>query len=160
MRNWQVDRLLQRVPLIIGGDDPLGRALALNPELILLDVEPLVAPWNAPLVHLEHGLSAAQDRTRGSTKVVFVSNSRLQYHPNSPHVWGARKPLKVKVNQYISNPHTVVVGDTLLTDGLLAWRLGVPFIEVATTAASRPWWPRIQAQLARPIRRLLFEERH
>lgn len=49
-----------------------------------------------------------------------------------------------------------VVGDQVLTDGLLAWRLRLPFVHVVQTIRNEPSWPRLMRAVAYPFAKTLF----
>jgi predicted HAD superfamily phosphohydrolase YqeG len=51
-----------------------------------------------------------------------------------------------------------VVGDQVLTDGLLAWRLRLPFVHVVRPIRNEPSWPQLMRAIAFPLTKTLFRQ--
>jgi hypothetical protein len=143
--------------------DDLPRLLeALAAHTVVFDVEPLVAAWDGPQEALDRGISAVLDLVMAVPAVhvvCFATNSarRPSTLPPTPgvdviYLVSARKP--ARVSQYASLPRPgVVVGDQMLTDGLLARRLGYSFLHYRHPQPA-PVGPRVLdgiGQLARPL---------
>lgn len=139
-----------------------GRAGELSARTVIFDVEPLVAYWNGTREDLDEGIARVLSEIAGwpAVEVVcFSTNSRRR--PSAvPSVAGvqvvylasAGKPLRTTAYLRFPRPG-VVIGDQVVTDGLLARRLGYGFIQV-TGPENSPVGPRLMAgagRLARPV---------
>lgn len=140
----------------------LGEALAVVTELRLdhciFDLENTLGPYssnqskNDPLAHTPLPPQVA----------LVVSNAR--WTKNLESVGGcaaiglARKPFtrKSKIDDAL-NHKTIdaVVGDQVLTDGLLAMRLGVPFVHVDRQTSEEPAWPRLMRKVGNLVLKLI-----
>jgi predicted HAD superfamily phosphohydrolase YqeG len=132
--------------------------LAAHPKVhtLFLDIENTISPYHASPSDLSLDMLNTVSRTRSVrsiSAVVFISNGTLSPEilpPSTPAltvslVTRARKPFVRRVNELglLPNSRAVVCGDQPLTDGLLAWRLGVPFLYVRRSRSSEPRWPRL-----------------
>lgn len=97
-------------------------------------------------------------------RIVFLTNSRrvpvdgLLAESRAVYVARARKPWRLGPLAG-SKPPIAVIGDQLLTDGLLAWRLsreGTPAVFLHWQCAQTLWWPRLQHRAGNCLRPLLF----
>jgi predicted HAD superfamily phosphohydrolase YqeG len=137
-----------------------------RPATVVADVEPLVAAWDSAAAEVERRaarfaekLAAAMPRTL--RLLVFASNSRMPVpadlraeNIDIVFVSAARKPWVTRYLAAAPRP-IVVVGDQVVTDGLLAVRLRAAFIHFI--AEDRPpWWPRLQAVIGKPVARIVF----
>jgi predicted HAD superfamily phosphohydrolase YqeG len=138
----------------------------LRPATFVVDVEPMVVPWDSAPALFASAAHAFAQTVRTSvpsvTSVIYSSNSR---RPGGTHgesgiriVTGAHKPWQTR---YLRNePRPVAVaGDQVLTDGLLAWRLGTPFLHWQV-AGPMPRWPRLQRWFGRIAAPLLFRDQN
>jgi hypothetical protein len=129
---------------------------------LVLDIEPLVAFWDGTQEALDRGIGAVVDLVGaipGVQAVCFATNSarRPSGLPRVPgieviYLMSAGKPLHVAPYARLPAPG-VVVGDQVLTDGLLARRLGYFFLHYRPPEAG-PVGPRLLngvGQLARPL---------
>lgn len=136
---------------------------------VIVDVEPAVAAWDTDAATLKEGLEhVTSELAHLATvrEIVFLTNSpRLAPPPPPPPSAGARaftyrararKPWRLWSLQELRAP-VVVIGDQILTDGLLAHRLGADFVHMPHHGRV-PWWPAAQAFAGRFLRRLLFRE--
>ena len=103
--------------------------------------------------------------------VCVLSNSRLPIAPpprgtgvvlsavtRARKPWTSRKRIACSQRTRL-NPFTAaVVGDQVLTDGVLAAHLGVPFYQVISTLPNEPMWPRIMRHAGERVASWLFEE--
>jgi len=134
----------------------------LSARTALLDIEPLVAFWDGTQEALDRGIGAALDLVAGvpSVRVVcFTTNSARQPSalPRLPdieviYLTSARKPLSIAPYERLPAPG-VVIGDQVMTDGLLARRLGYYFLHYRPPE-SGPAGPRLLdgvGMLARPL---------
>jgi predicted HAD superfamily phosphohydrolase YqeG len=139
------------------------------PATVVADVQPLVAAWDSAAADVERSaasfaekLAAAMPRTL--RLLVFATNSRIPV-PRELRaekidiifVSAARKPWVTRYLAAAPRP-IVVVGDQVITDGLLAVRLRAAFIHF-TADGCPPWWPRAQAIIGKPVVRIAFRTR-
>jgi len=146
------------------GQQQLGSCLtSLAARTVIFDVEPLVANWNSSQKALDRGIARILDQVAaipGVLLVCFATNSsrRPSVIPASPgiqveFVTAARKPLRTAPYRDFPRPG-VVIGDQVLTDGLLARRLGYTFLHFAPAPAAMPPGPRMLSRaggLVRPV---------
>jgi hypothetical protein len=135
---------------------------ALDASTLVFDVEPLVADWDGTQEALDRGITRILGLVAsipGVQAVCFATNSarRPAVLPPVPgieviYLVSARKPLSVASYRRLPLPG-VVIGDQVLTDGLLARRLGYSFLHYRPPHAG-PAGPRLldgTGQLARPL---------
>jgi hypothetical protein len=132
----------------------------------VIDVEPMVTPWDTDHAALATGVERVIDLLAtaglGLTTLAFATNS-LRELPSLPeraplavsYRAGARKPTRTATYRELPRPG-VVIGDQVLTDGLLAWRLGYTFLHFRPDGLRRPVGPRLMHLLGVPLGRLLF----
>jgi predicted HAD superfamily phosphohydrolase YqeG len=129
---------------------------------LVIDIEPLVAAWDGVQDALDQGIDAMLDLvadTPGVQAVCFSTNSArrpsaLKAVPGVEVIYlvSARKPLVIAPYRRLPTPG-VVVGDQVMTDGLLARRLGYSFLHYRPPEPG-PVGPRVldtAGQLARPL---------
>lgn len=118
-------RSLDDVATFVGSGD-VGRVL-------IFDVDNTLAPQGTPLEEFGRRVNHAIDRfeaTPGVARVVMLTNGpqrgvpRMISRGNKP--WTTRSRLGLRG---VRSP-IVVVGDQVLTDGVLAWRLGATFLHL------------------------------
>jgi predicted HAD superfamily phosphohydrolase YqeG len=146
-----------------GAQRDLPRLLTeLSARTVVLDIEPFVATWDGAQDALDLGVRqilAYMAAVPGLRAVCFATNSARR--PTAlPHVPGidvtfissARKPVHLVAYVRLPRPG-VVVGDQLMTDGLLARRLGYAFLHYrpAERAPAGPWLLDLAGRLARPL---------
>ena len=135
---------------------------ALDARTLVFDVEPLVADWDGTQEALDRGVTAVLSLVAKIPcvgAVCFSTNSarRPVVLPAVPgieviYMVSARKPLSIGSYRRLPLPG-VVIGDQVLTDGLLARRLGYSFLHYRPPHAG-PAGPRLldtTGQLARPL---------
>jgi predicted HAD superfamily phosphohydrolase YqeG len=138
---------------------------ALEPTALLIDIEPFVAAWGTDDSALLRGLRERLDEcaTIASLReVVFVTNSHRSPSEGVPstslpvsYIARARKPF-LDVSRFASlRPPVIVIGDQVLTDGLMAWRLNATFVQVPLPARIS-FGVRAQGSLGRIVASLLF----
>jgi predicted HAD superfamily phosphohydrolase YqeG len=131
---------------------------------VVIDIEPFVAVWDGTLQTLDRGIDqvvALVAAIPGVRAVCFATNSarRPSVLPQVPgidvtYLVSARKP--VRLAQYARLPRPgVVVGDQVLTDGLLARRLGYHFLHYRPPQPG-PVGPRVLDLAGRLGRPLIF----
>jgi predicted HAD superfamily phosphohydrolase YqeG len=148
------------------GRQSLVRSLtALAAKTVIFDVEPLVADWDSGQEVLDRGIARILDELTAVPRVLlvcFATNSSRQPSvlPQLPgmqveFVTSARKPLWTAPYRNFPRPG-VVIGDQVLTDGLLARRLGFTFLHYSPPPAGMPPGPRLLSQVGGLVRPVLF----
>jgi predicted HAD superfamily phosphohydrolase YqeG len=143
---------------------------ALRTVSLLVDVEPLVMPWRSmgnTVVDLPQAVANFGDlicrEARGVRTLTFITNSSrcVSDLPSIPpltlaFISRAHKPWVIGNLRKLPTPRAVV-GDQMLTDGLLAWRLQSTFIEwEQRKLPGTPRWPIVQKNLGRPLQHVIF----
>lgn len=141
----------------------------LSARTMILDVEPMVAYWDGERTELDQGIAQVLGEVAaipGLQVVCFATNSarRPSALPDPPHVRvtylaSAGKPLRTAPYRGFPRPG-VVVGDQVVTDGTLAWRLGYTFVLYGTPPGSVPLGPRLMGAGGQLLRPLLFRRAH
>jgi predicted HAD superfamily phosphohydrolase YqeG len=140
--------------------DVLERARELSPKTVIVDVEPLVAWWDSSQELLDSGVKQIVSQLGGATGVsvvCFATNSARRPSRVPPgtaaqvvYLASAGKPLQIA--QYASLPTPgVVIGDQVLTDGMLARRLGYAFLHYCPEPAGMPIGPRLLRYCGWPV---------
>ena len=149
--------------------DGLRVVRELGAKTVVLDVEPLVAYWDSSQQSLDQGIAQVLSEiaeVRSVVAVCFATNSarRPSADPDYPgirvtYLASAYKPLRVDLYRDLPKPG-VLIGDQVLTDGLLALRLGYTFAQYTTERENVPPRPWLLAQGGRLARPLLFRRPH
>jgi len=121
------------------------RIAQLSVRTVIFDVEPVIAAWNSSQQTLDRGIARAVGQISaipGLTAVCFATNSArrpsaLPATAGVTFVASARKPLRTGPFLGLPRPG-VVIGDQVLTDGLLARRLGYSFLHYRPGIAGMP----------------------
>jgi predicted HAD superfamily phosphohydrolase YqeG len=147
--------------------DALRVVEELGAKTVVLDIEPLVAYWDSGQQSLDKGVASVLGefaKVPGVAAVVFATNSarRPSASPEQPgievaYLASAHKPFRVGSYRDLPTPG-VLIGDQVLTDGLLAWRLGYTFVQYAPERERVPGGPWLLAQAGRLARPLLFRQ--
>jgi hypothetical protein len=145
--------------------DVLARASELSARTLIFDVEPLVAWWDTSQQALDQGIAgivAQLDQVPAVRDVMFATNSarRPSALPPVPgvrvsYLASAGKPLRTGPYRGLPGPGAVI-GDQVLTDGLLGYRLGFTFLHWDPRLAGVPPGPRLMRLLGRLGRPLVF----
>ncbi len=143
--------------------DALRVARERSAKTLLFDVEPLVAYWDSGQQALDQGLTrvlAEAAAVPGVLVVCFATNSlrRPSVSLACPgvrvvYLAAARKPFRVAPYQDFPRPGALI-GDQVLTDGILADRLGYDFVHCEPELARIPRGPWLMNQggrLALPL---------
>ncbi|HYK66866.1 MAG TPA: hypothetical protein VEV45_02890 [Streptosporangiaceae bacterium] len=146
-------------------DAVFQRARELTPRTIIIDVEPLVAWWDTGRDQLDSGVESVVSQLGGLAGLrvlCFATNSarRPSRVPTGEaaqvvYLASAGKPLQVAHYQSLPAPGAVI-GDQVLTDGILARRLGYAFLHYCPAPADMPIGPRLLQYGGRPVLPLLF----
>lgn len=146
----------------VGGLADISEQLGyLHARSVIVDVEPLVAYWNTGDEELSDGLTATVDHITENTHIqhiVFSTNSARSPVTNPAshgveirYLTSAAKPLSVAPYRDLPRPG-VVVGDQVVTDGLLARRLDYTFLHYTPHLPRTPLGPWVMKQIGRPVR--------
>lgn len=105
--------------------------------VIVLDIEPLLSDWGGSDEGGQLEKRVAEIPVSLRERVVLVTNSR-RYSRSAgvAIISGVRKPF-TSLRRLGDRKIAVVVGDTLVTDGLLAYRLNVPFFQIRLNQEGR-----------------------
>jgi predicted HAD superfamily phosphohydrolase YqeG len=141
----------------------LQRVRELSPKTAIVDVEPLVAWWDSGQEPLDSGVAGMVSELGelgGVSILCFATNSarrpsRVPAGAGAQVVYlaSAGKPLQIAPYQTMPAPG-VVIGDQVLTDGVLARRLGFAFLHYCPDPAGMPIGPRLLrycGQLVLPV---------
>lgn len=149
--------------------DGLRVVRELGARTVVLDVEPLVAYWDSSQQSLDQGIAQVLSEIAeipGVVAVCFATNSarRPSADPAYPgmqvtYLASAYKPFRVDLYRDLPKPG-VLIGDQVLTDGLLALRLGYIFVQYTPEPDRIPRRPWLLAQGGRLARPLLFRRPH
>jgi hypothetical protein len=133
-------------------------------QTAVLDIEPLVAPWYSSDDELDRGIDRVVEQLGqlpGLRAVCFATNSarRPSHLPDVPgirvsYVLSAGKPLHLAPFALLPRPG-VVIGDQVMTDGLLARRLGFAFLHYRHPQGE-PIGPRVLDACGQLLRPLVF----
>jgi predicted HAD superfamily phosphohydrolase YqeG len=132
---------------------------------MIFDIEPLVAHWDSGQTTLDQGIAQVLGEAAtvpGLQLVCFATNSarRPSALPNQAgvrvaYLASAGKPLRTA--PYLGFPRPgVVVGDQVVTDGILALRLGYAFVLYDPQTRAVPLGPRLMGAWGQIVRPLLF----
>jgi hypothetical protein len=143
----------------------LRAAASLSAKTLLLDVEPLVAHWDTGQRAFDEGaieVLGQVARLPGIEVVCFTTNSARRPSaglacPGVRVVCLARAAKPFRVAPYREFPAPgVVIGDQVLTDGLLARRLGYVFLHCGPQQGGVPPGPWLLERCGRLVRPLVF----
>jgi predicted HAD superfamily phosphohydrolase YqeG len=143
----------------------LYRLRQVSPRTLIIDIEPLVAYWDSTQDALDRGITHVLDLLTAIPSVAvvcFATNSarRPSALPRSTEVRvvylaSAHKPVQLTPYLSFARPG-VVIGDQVLTDGLLAKRLGYAFLHYRAPLTGAPIGPQVLCRLGRLARRPIF----
>jgi predicted HAD superfamily phosphohydrolase YqeG len=145
--------------------DVLQRVSELTPRTVIVDIEPFVAWWDSGQEPLDSGVATTVSQLGGLPGVsvlCFATNSarrpsRVPVGAAAQVVYLASAGKPLQIAQYRSLPAPgVVIGDQVLTDGILARRLGYAFLHYCTEPADMPTGPRLLRACGRPLLPFLF----
>ena len=141
--------------------DDVGAFLASGDrrKVLILDVDNTLAPQGAPLDEFGVLVNGAIDRFEagpGVDRVIALTNGpqrdvpRMVSRGNKP--WTTRRRLGLKE---VRLP-IVVVGDQVLTDGVLAWRLGATFLHLVIDDEKEGRRQAAMRRIGKVVMRLFF----
>jgi predicted HAD superfamily phosphohydrolase YqeG len=148
-------------------NDVATRIAELSLKTVIFDIEPLVAYWNSAQDELDQGVRHIIREFAvipGLRVVCFATNSARQVSaiPQLPglqvkYLASAGKPFRTAA--YLGFPQPgAVVGDQILTDGMLARRLGFTFLHCTPSLRGAPLGPQLLNRFGNLLRPLLFAE--
>jgi len=145
--------------------DVVQRVKELRPRTMVVDVEPLVAWWDSGQEPLDSGVASIVSQLgglAGASVLCFATNSarrpsRIPAAAATEVVYLASAGKPLQVAQYRSLPAPgVLIGDQVLTDGILARRLGYTFLHYCPEPAGMPIGPRLLRYCGWPLLPFLF----
>ena len=157
---------MRRTPRVV--IDRRGVLISLVAELrtrtLIVDVEPFLSTWDAAADTVIAATTAFATeitaRIPSLEHLVFVTNAQMPFI-KTPSIDGgflfisaARKPWRRNYLEDSPRPITVI-GDQVLTDGLLAHRLGGNFLHWRP-GRTVPLWPRVQTIAGKLIENVCF----
>jgi predicted HAD superfamily phosphohydrolase YqeG len=143
------------------GLDDVEELLASMPDpiTIIFDADNTLVPQGVPVAVFQRDVSKAIsrfERRPAVARVAVLTNGPdrgvplMIHRGNKP--WTSRRRLGLS-----RTDHAIwVVGDQILTDGILAWRLGAGYIHLAIDVANEANRQAAMRRLGSWIRRLLF----
>jgi len=139
-----------------------GYVASVNPGVVLIvDVDNTLVPQGLPPDEFRATVDEALDwldALSGVRRVIAITNGphrgvdRLMARGNKP--WTSRRRLGLTNRTEL----VVVVGDQVLTDGLLAWRLGGVHLHMAIDEEHEPSRQAIMRRVGKVLERVLFFE--
>ncbi len=138
-------------------EQALEIAASIQPTMLILDIEPWLVHWSEPTASLDEAARAAVLTAAEGAHVILATNSRrfaVEQAGEVRLIRGAHKPWTRRSRLGNVGDRAVVVGDCVVTDGMLAWRLGGTFVYVPWHGAS-PIWARILYASDRILLRLM-----
>ena len=152
---------------VTGLADLVARAAELSVAAMIIDIEPLVAPWNSGQQALDQGVARVlgEVRTVSSVRVVVFATNSARRPTAIPACEGievrylasAGKPLRTAPYRDLPRPGAVA-GDQVPTDGALACRLRFSFLHYTPELTGVPLGSRLMHRWGERIRPLLFRE--
>ncbi len=154
--------MCRRVPVtIVATQEQLLERVAAAPAPITLifDADNTLVRWGATAEEFAGKVNGTIDRftaVPAVERVIVITNGarrgvdRMICRGNKP--WTSRRRLGLRS----ADREVWVVGDQVLTDGILAWRLGARFIHLAIEASGEQMGGRVPRALGRAVSRLLL----
>ena len=152
---------------VTGLADLFAEARQLSVRTMIVDVEPLVAPWRGSQESLDQGIARVLGEARAVPSVrvvVFATNSARR--PSAvpacdglqvSYLASADKPLRTAPYRDLPRPGAVA-GDQLPTDGILAYRLGFTFLHYTPELTGVPLGPGLMHRWGELMRPVLFRK--
>jgi predicted HAD superfamily phosphohydrolase YqeG len=141
--------------------DEVERLIAAAPDaaVVVFDADNTLVRQGAPLDEFKSVVTAAVERFTALpsvARVIILTNGPQRGVPgmiprgNKP--WTTRGRLGLDA----AESNVWVVGDQVLTDGVLAWRLGATFVHLAIDEVAEAPRQAVMRRIGRAVRRLLF----
>jgi predicted HAD superfamily phosphohydrolase YqeG len=130
-----------------------------GPITIIFDADNTLVPQGVPIAVFQRDVQDAVERFERRpevARVIVLTNGPEREVPTMIHrgnkPWTSRRRLGVN-----RDDHAIwVVGDQILTDGILAWRLGAGYVQLAIDVTNEANRQAAMRRLGSWIRRLLF----
>ena len=141
--------------------DTVERLVGAGPEpsVMIFDADNTLVPQGVSLEGFREGVTAAVDRFNhhpSVDRVIVLTNGPERGVPGMIHrgnkPWTTRRRLGLSSRR----SHVWVVGDQVLTDGVLAWRLGATFVHLAIDEDREDARQAVMRRIGRRLSRLLF----
>ena len=142
-----------------------AEARELSVRTMILDVEPLVAPWHGSQESIDQGVARilGDASTVPSLRVVVFATNSARRPSAVPacdglqvrYLASAEKPLRTTPYHDLPRPGAVA-GDQLPTDGILAYRLGFTFLHYAPELTRVTLGPGLMHRWGELVRPVLF----
>lgn len=142
----------------------MSMAAELRTRTLVVDVEPLLSPWGAATETVLVAIASFADesiaRIPSLECLVFATNARMPFiktlktDDRFMFISDARKPWRTNYLKGCPKPITVI-GDQVLTDGFLAYRLEGNFLHWRSRCTI-PLWPRAQMMAGKLIESVFF----
>lgn len=152
-----------RVPIHVANDlDGLDTLLSTTrgPITMIFDADNTLVPQGVSVDVFRVGVTAAIRRFEDHpavTRVIVLTNGPERGVPSMIHrgnkPWTTRRRLGLRRRDDVW-----VIGDQILTDGILAWRLGGRFVHLAIDVTNEAQRQATMRRLGRWVRNLLFVE--
>ena len=154
--------MLHRVPMVVADDlDGVATlaAAAATPLVVIFDADNTLVAQGVGLGDFQRGVGTAIDRFEALdsvARVIVLTNGPDRGVPgmvargNKP--WTTRKRLGLSS----SSVDVWVVGDQVLTDGVLAWRLGAVYVQLVVDEDTEAARQVLMRRIGRAATRLLF----
>ena len=129
--------MLQRVPMYTARDlDDLERLVGSAPRRLVLifDADNTLVPQGVPVAEFMKGVGAAIRRFTehpSVERVIVLTNGPERGVPGMIHRGNKPFTTRRRLGLDEGRQSAWVVGDQVLTDGVLAWRLGATFVHLA-----------------------------
>lgn len=129
-----------------------------GPLVLVFDADNTLVPQNVSVAAFRKGVTEAIERfaqVPTVDRVVVASNGPERGVPSTLH--RANKPWTSRARLGLSGQDDVwIVGDQVLTDGLLAWRLGATFVHLVHDASGEDLRQATLRRAGRRLTRLFF----
>lgn len=147
-----------RILVVRSRDEAVEACHLSRPALVVCDIEPFLVDWTAQPRELAPNAADLARRLRPINLVLCTNSGRFTREPRMPRLIAhARKPFTDIRHLRQLNSCTIVIGDLLILDGLLALRLRSDFIWFRQHASEAPPWPRCLARVDQILRPLLIK---
>jgi predicted HAD superfamily phosphohydrolase YqeG len=134
-------------------------AASAGPDVVIFDADNTLVPQGAPADEFRTTVAAAVGRFRAIAavaRVIVLTNGPRRGVPEI--MPGGNKPWTTRRRLGLHGDHgrIVVVGDQVLTDGLLAWRLGATFVQLTISEQNESYGQALMRRIGWAVARFLF----
>lgn len=154
--------MFRKVPIhVVGGlDEVAALADAVGkPAVVIFDADNTLVPQGVPFDEFARTVTNAVARFKEMSqvdRVVVLTNGAERGVPGMIH--SGNKPWTTRRRLGLDRPNVPVwvVGDQVLTDGVLAWRLGATFVHLAIDVADEAPKQALMRRVGRRLAGLMF----